>query len=65
MSERKEINPFVKSALEYGPILLFFIAYLRLKDRVFTIGARNTKALSSSLPPSSRCWCLPRARCGR
>lgn len=34
----KEVNPFVKSALEYGPLIIFFIAYLRLKDRVFTIG---------------------------
>ena len=38
MSERKEVNPFLKSALEFGPILLFFVAYLRLKDRTFTIG---------------------------
>ncbi len=38
MAEKSEINPFIKPALEYGPILLFFVAYLRLKDRVFTIG---------------------------
>ena len=38
MSEPKEINPFLKTALELGPILLFFVAYLRLKDRTFTIG---------------------------
>ena len=38
MSEPREINPFLKTALELGPILLFFVAYLRLKDRTFTIG---------------------------
>ena len=38
MSEPREINPFLKTALEMGPILLFFVAYLRLKDRTFTIG---------------------------
>ncbi len=35
---QKEINPFVKSLLELGPVVAFFVAYLRLKDRVFTIG---------------------------
>jgi intracellular septation protein len=38
MAETKEINPFLKSALEFGPVLVFFAAYLWLKDRVFTIG---------------------------
>ena len=38
MPQTKEINPFLRSALEYGPVLLFFIAYLRLKDREFLIG---------------------------
>ncbi len=38
MATPREVNPFVKSALEYGPLILFFVAYLRLKDRVFTIG---------------------------
>ena len=33
----KPINPFLKSSLEIGPILVFFAAYLPLKDRVFTI----------------------------
>ena len=36
MDERKA-NPTVKAVLEFGPILGFFIAYLWLKDRVFTI----------------------------
>ena len=32
-----KINPMLKSALEFGPIILFFIGYLRLRDQVFTI----------------------------
>ncbi|MGB3243179.1 MAG: inner membrane-spanning protein YciB [Sulfitobacter sp.] len=40
-SDDKTVNPFVKTALEYGPIVLFFIAYLRLKDRIFTIGGTD------------------------
>lgn len=35
---QKQINPLVKSALELGPVIAFFVAYLLLKDRVFTIG---------------------------
>ena len=37
MSE-KQINPGLKMALEYGPIILFFIGYTLFKDRVFTVG---------------------------
>ena len=33
----KQVNPLVKSALEFGPIILFFVAYTRIKDREFTI----------------------------
>ena len=40
-NSRKEINPFVKTLLEMGPILLFFVAYIRLKDRVFNIGGTD------------------------
>lgn len=36
MSEKK-IHPGLKLALDLGPIIAFFIAYTRLKDRVFTI----------------------------
>lgn len=38
MAKPKEINPFLKLALELGPVVVFFIAYIRLKERVFTIG---------------------------
>lgn len=36
--DKTQINPFLKSALEYGPVLGFFVAYLWLKDRIFEIG---------------------------
>ncbi|AUC52030.1 intracellular septation protein A [Sagittula sp. P11] len=34
----RPINPMLKSALEFGPLLAFFAAYLALKNRIFTIG---------------------------
>lgn len=34
----KSINPMLKSVLELGPIILFFVGYLKLRDQVFTIG---------------------------
>ena len=37
MSDRK-ISQSLKSALELGPVAAFFIAYLILKDRVFSFG---------------------------
>ncbi len=37
----KEINPMLKTALELGPVIAFFVAYLWLKDRVFTIGGAD------------------------
>ncbi len=40
MSEKK-INPFVKMALEMGPILAFFILYFRLRDETFSIGGTD------------------------
>ncbi|WP_322866834.1 inner membrane-spanning protein YciB [Aquicoccus sp. G2-2] len=38
MAEPRKINPVLKMALELGPVIAFFIAYIRLKDDVFTIG---------------------------
>ncbi|MDC0738195.1 septation protein IspZ [Cognatishimia sp. SS12] len=37
----KPINPMVKTALELGPIVLFFIGYLRLRDQSFDIGGTS------------------------
>lgn len=36
MSEKK-VNPITKLALEMGPIVLFFVLYLRLRDKSFVI----------------------------
>ncbi|MDR5652499.1 inner membrane-spanning protein YciB [Ruixingdingia sedimenti] len=37
MAERP-VKPWVKMALELGPVAAFFAGYLRLRDQVFTIG---------------------------
>ncbi|KMK67969.1 inner membrane-spanning protein YciB [Puniceibacterium sp. IMCC21224] len=37
------INPMLKTALELGPVLAFFAAYLWLKDDVFTIAGTEYK----------------------
>ncbi len=37
MSPRR-VNPFLKQALELGPTILFFVLYLRIKDRSFVWG---------------------------
>lgn len=34
----RPINPTLKAALEFGPALAFFAAYMWLKDRTFTVG---------------------------
>lgn len=36
--DEKKANGKLKAVLEFGPVLGFFIAYLMLKDHVFTIG---------------------------
>ena len=41
MAEHKPINPWVKSALELGPVLGFFIVYMRIKDEVYPIWGRD------------------------
>lgn len=38
MAEKK-INPWVKIGLEIGPVIAFFVAFARMKDQSFTIGA--------------------------
>jgi len=37
----KKVNPYLKTALELGPPILFFLAYMRLQDRSFTIGGHD------------------------
>ncbi|UWQ29888.1 inner membrane-spanning protein YciB [Leisingera sp. M523] len=39
----KKINPTLKMLLELGPIVLFFIGYLKLKDEAFLIGGHEYK----------------------
>ena len=39
----KKINPTLKMLLELGPIVLFFIGYLKLKDEIFQIGGEEYK----------------------
>lgn len=36
--EKREIGQGTKLALELGPVLLFFVAYMMLKDRTFALG---------------------------
>lgn len=41
MAEEKKISPGLKMALDLGPVLLFFVAYTRLKDETYTIGGTD------------------------
>ncbi|MHA6325215.1 inner membrane-spanning protein YciB [Roseivivax sp. CAU 1753] len=41
MAQKRDINPMLKTALELGPIIVFFAAYIWLKDHVFTIGGTD------------------------
>ncbi len=38
MNDEKTINPLLKTVLELGPTIAFFVIYLRIKDDTFTIG---------------------------
>jgi len=40
-NQPKQISPLLKMALELGPVIIFFIAYVRLKDEVFTIAGTD------------------------
>ncbi|MEY8801596.1 inner membrane-spanning protein YciB [Leisingera sp. XS_AS12] len=40
MAEKK-INPTLKMILEFGPVVLFFVGYLKLKDEIFLIGGEE------------------------
>ncbi|MCO8146225.1 septation protein IspZ [Rhodovulum tesquicola] len=41
MDDRKPINPGLKLALELGPIAAFFVGYLMLREKVFTIAGTD------------------------
>jgi len=38
---KKHINPILKMVIELGPIIAFFVAYVRLKERTFAIGGTD------------------------
>lgn len=37
MIEEKKVQPWIKTTLEMGPVVLFFIAYSKIKDREFVV----------------------------
>ncbi len=41
MADKKKINPTLKMVLEMGPIVLFFIGYLKLRDSTFHISGTD------------------------
>lgn len=38
MAEEKQINPLLKLVLELGPVIVFFVVYMKIKDQTFNIG---------------------------
>ena len=38
MTETRKINPRLKAGLEFGPLILFFVTFMRLRDKTLTIG---------------------------
>jgi intracellular septation protein len=41
MQTERPVNPWLRQALELGPPILFFIAYMRFQDVTWTIGSRD------------------------
>ena len=41
MSEGRKINPWLKAGLEFGPLILFFAVFLKLKDRTVHLGSTD------------------------
>ncbi len=41
MTNPKQISPGLKLALELGPVLIFFVAYLQVREETFTILGRD------------------------
>ena len=38
MTEERKVNPWLKIALEFGPLIAFFVVFTRMKDTTVTIG---------------------------
>ena len=41
MNEARKINPWLKAGLEFGPLILFFVVFLKLRDRTVQLGATD------------------------
>ncbi|WP_284264424.1 inner membrane-spanning protein YciB [Roseicyclus amphidinii] len=41
MRQEQTVNPWLRQALELGPPILFFLAYMRFQDASWTIGGRD------------------------
>lgn len=37
----KKVNPWLRAALEYGPIIAFFVGYMVVRNMSFTVGGRE------------------------
>lgn len=37
MTQPRKINPWLKAALEFGPLVLFFVTFMRLRDKTVTL----------------------------
>lgn len=38
MTQPRKINPWIKSGLEFGPLILFFVIFMRLRDKTVMLG---------------------------
>ncbi|KRW93462.1 septation protein IspZ [Paracoccus sp. PXZ] len=41
MTESRKINPWLKAALEFGPLILFFLVFMRFRDQTVTLAGRD------------------------
>ena len=41
MAEKRKINPWLKAALEFGPLLVFFAVFTRMKDAQVMVGGTS------------------------
>ena len=41
MPETRKINPWLKAGLEFGPLILFFVVFMRLRDKTLTIAGTD------------------------
>jgi intracellular septation protein len=40
-TDGKKVNPWLRAALEYGPIIAFFVGYMIVRDMSFTVSGRE------------------------